>query len=151
MLTSILNLTHFMFLILGTVVDSKICHPTEFDFYLCSHAGIQVGFASLAICQLDGTAWLLIQVCFPFREQAGLLIIMFCGMRTSSLPTSCKLSRTTCATRNSLLYIGPILISICTDVLTGKLSIEFLCCFRYARCTRSVSIGKLPSASNIFF
>ncbi|GMY27304.1 protein argonaute 10 [Fagus crenata] len=25
----------------GTVVDSKICHPTEFDFYLCSHAGIQ--------------------------------------------------------------------------------------------------------------
>lgn len=26
----------------GTVVDSKICHPTEFDFYLCSHAGIQV-------------------------------------------------------------------------------------------------------------
>ena len=27
---------------LGTVVDTKICHPTEFDFYLCSHAGIQV-------------------------------------------------------------------------------------------------------------
>ncbi|GJM98059.1 hypothetical protein PR202_ga15034 [Eleusine coracana subsp. coracana] len=26
----------------GTVVDSKICHPTEFDFYLCSHAGIQL-------------------------------------------------------------------------------------------------------------
>ncbi|KAL6580019.1 Protein argonaute 10 [Orobanche minor] len=25
----------------GTVVDSKICHPTEFDFYLCRHAGIQ--------------------------------------------------------------------------------------------------------------
>ncbi|PUZ78411.1 hypothetical protein GQ55_1G450400 [Panicum hallii var. hallii] len=25
----------------GTVVDSKICHPTEFDFYLCSHAGIK--------------------------------------------------------------------------------------------------------------
>ncbi|CAN6439599.1 unnamed protein product [Victoria cruziana] len=25
----------------GTVVDSKICHPFEFDFYLCSHAGIQ--------------------------------------------------------------------------------------------------------------
>lgn len=25
----------------GTVVDSKICHPTEFDFYLCSHAEIQ--------------------------------------------------------------------------------------------------------------
>ncbi|GAB4824791.1 argonaute 5 [Ancistrocladus abbreviatus] len=26
----------------GTVVDTQICHPTEFDFYLCSHAGIQV-------------------------------------------------------------------------------------------------------------
>ncbi|XP_071713256.1 protein argonaute 1C-like [Rutidosis leptorrhynchoides] len=25
----------------GNVVDTKICHPTEFDFYLCSHAGIQ--------------------------------------------------------------------------------------------------------------
>ncbi|KAL3681567.1 hypothetical protein R1sor_024523 [Riccia sorocarpa] len=25
----------------GTVVDTKICHPTEFDFYLCSHSGIQ--------------------------------------------------------------------------------------------------------------
>ncbi|XP_075489913.1 protein argonaute MEL1 [Primulina tabacum] len=25
----------------GTVVDTHICHPHEFDFYLCSHAGIQ--------------------------------------------------------------------------------------------------------------
>ncbi|KAJ1288087.1 hypothetical protein BS78_02G062600 [Paspalum vaginatum] len=25
----------------GTVVDTNICHPIEFDFYLCSHAGIQ--------------------------------------------------------------------------------------------------------------
>nr|POE96118.1 protein argonaute 5 [Quercus suber] len=25
----------------GTVVDRQICHPTEFDFYLNSHAGIQ--------------------------------------------------------------------------------------------------------------
>lgn len=25
----------------GTVVDTKICHPSGFDFYLCSHAGIQ--------------------------------------------------------------------------------------------------------------
>lgn len=27
----------------GTTVDTKITHPSEFDFYLCSHAGIQVG------------------------------------------------------------------------------------------------------------
>ncbi|XP_022685381.1 protein argonaute 12 [Setaria italica] len=25
----------------GTVVDTTICHPSEFDFYLCSHSGIQ--------------------------------------------------------------------------------------------------------------
>ncbi|CAL5213279.1 unnamed protein product [Lathyrus oleraceus] len=25
----------------GTVVDTSICHPREFDFYLNSHAGIQ--------------------------------------------------------------------------------------------------------------
>ncbi|KAB2614892.1 protein argonaute 5-like [Pyrus ussuriensis x Pyrus communis] len=25
----------------GTVIDTQICHPTEFDFYLNSHAGIQ--------------------------------------------------------------------------------------------------------------
>ncbi|XP_022883562.1 protein argonaute 5-like isoform X2 [Olea europaea var. sylvestris] len=25
----------------GTVVDTMICHPSEFDFFLCSHAGIQ--------------------------------------------------------------------------------------------------------------
>ena len=31
----------------GTTVDVGICHPTEFDFYLCSHAGIQVRPTSL--------------------------------------------------------------------------------------------------------
>ena len=25
----------------GTVVDKQVCHPFEFDWYLCSHAGIQ--------------------------------------------------------------------------------------------------------------
>lgn len=30
----------------GTVVDTAICHPREFDFYLNSHAGIQVILAS---------------------------------------------------------------------------------------------------------
>ena len=33
---------HILFSNAGTVVDTKICHPTEFDFYLCSHAGIKV-------------------------------------------------------------------------------------------------------------
>jgi hypothetical protein len=44
--SSILNSSSKLFIsYLGTVVDSKICHPTEFDFYLCSHAGIQVSFS----------------------------------------------------------------------------------------------------------
>ena len=38
----------------GTVVDSKICHPTEFDFYLCSHAGIQVEIC-LLYCQITNS------------------------------------------------------------------------------------------------
>lgn len=30
----------------GTTVDVCITHPTEFDFYLCSHQGIQVNLPS---------------------------------------------------------------------------------------------------------
>jgi Piwi domain len=30
----------------GTTVDIGITHPTEFDFYLCSHQGIQVRTAN---------------------------------------------------------------------------------------------------------
>jgi hypothetical protein len=37
-----LSLFGFLSPFAGTVVDSKICHPTEFDFFLCSHAGIKV-------------------------------------------------------------------------------------------------------------
>ncbi|XP_060174066.1 protein argonaute 5 isoform X2 [Lycium barbarum] len=33
----------------GTVVDTKICHPTEFDFYLCSHAGIKCHLPTMHI------------------------------------------------------------------------------------------------------
>lgn len=28
----------------GTIVDTQITHPTELDFYLCSHASIQVSY-----------------------------------------------------------------------------------------------------------
>ena len=39
-------------------MDSGITHPTEFDFYLCSHAGIQVktsnrGFARQPCCMSE--------------------------------------------------------------------------------------------------
>jgi len=30
----------------GTTVDVGITHPTEFDFYLCSHQGIQVRYST---------------------------------------------------------------------------------------------------------
>lgn len=32
---------HPALLAAGTLIDRDICHPTEFDFYLNSHAGIQ--------------------------------------------------------------------------------------------------------------
>jgi eukaryotic translation initiation factor 2C len=31
----------------GTTVDNEITHPTEFDFFLFSHAGIQVTYIKL--------------------------------------------------------------------------------------------------------
>nr|XP_009684147.1 PREDICTED: protein argonaute-1-like [Struthio camelus australis] len=34
----------------GTTVDTNITHPFEFDFYLCSHAGIQVPCSKLMMC-----------------------------------------------------------------------------------------------------
>ena len=35
------SLTDAGVLTAGVLVDSDICHPTEFDFYLSSHAGVQ--------------------------------------------------------------------------------------------------------------
>ncbi|KAH7529464.1 hypothetical protein FEM48_Zijuj05G0186700 [Ziziphus jujuba var. spinosa] len=73
----------------GTVVDSKICHPTEFDFYLCSHAGIQANSS----------------FCFSFYwAPAGRLITMFYGMRTSSLLMGCSPSQTIFATLPPAYY-----------------------------------------------
>lgn len=43
----------------GTTVDVGITHPTEFDFYLCSHQGIQVKFLTVRIEMLP-TRWNLI-------------------------------------------------------------------------------------------
>ena len=38
---SLRSLKHAGVLTAGVLVDSGICHPTEFDFYLNSHAGVQ--------------------------------------------------------------------------------------------------------------
>ena len=46
----------------GTTVDTDITHPYEFDFYLCSHAGIQVPW-SHAPSALLSLALLLYLIC----------------------------------------------------------------------------------------
>ena len=56
----------------GTTVDTKITHPTEFDFYLCSHAGIQVRR------QAPLTAWDVLWLC---RQGSSLL----CGQESWAL------------------------------------------------------------------
>ncbi|KAL0324946.1 UNVERIFIED_CONTAM: protein argonaute 7 [Sesamum radiatum] len=57
----------------GTVVDTVITHPRDFDFYLCSH-------------------WV-------SREPAGQSIITSYGTKTSSLPMKCRSWYTIFATR----------------------------------------------------
>lgn len=49
----------------GTVVDSKICHPTEFDFYLCSHAGIQ---ANSSFC-FSFYWWFIVYICAKCKNK----------------------------------------------------------------------------------
>lgn len=56
---SIVNSMMTIPLVTGTVVDSQICHPTEFDFYLCSHAGIKVStncsfFITIPLTEIGG-------------------------------------------------------------------------------------------------
>lgn len=70
--SSILNLTIFISIVLCTVIDLRICHLLEFDFYICSHAGIQVGLPLFAI-YLNRFGRLLIQMSIPFREEAVML------------------------------------------------------------------------------
>lgn len=94
----------------GTTVDTKITHPSEFDFYLCSHAGIQVGAGFLNrrggnILPAQGdklvgrTGRSSPNAITPPREPAGPLITTCSGMTTTSLQMNCKSSPTSCATR----------------------------------------------------
>jgi eukaryotic translation initiation factor 2C len=94
----------------GTVVDSKICHPTEFDFYLCSHAGIQVDSSfSFSIHHLmDG------QVITDLK---------FSSIQGTSRPA-----------HYHVLWDENKFTADELQTLTNNL------CYTYARCTRSVSI-----------
>lgn len=69
----------------GTVVDTDITHPREFDFYLCSQEGIQVNFF-LVLTNTD-----------TFRVHRNLLIIMFYMMTVTGHQTHYRFLRTTCA------------------------------------------------------
>lgn len=43
-------------------MDTNITHPFEFDFYLCSHAGIQVPHCGAGCCEAAGFLRLLLQI-----------------------------------------------------------------------------------------
>lgn len=61
----------------GTTVDVCITHPTEFDFYLCSHQGIQVRFFKIIVLS-DG--------CYRFLKTINSRgLVRFCGI---SVPVS---------------------------------------------------------------
>jgi hypothetical protein len=49
----------------GTVVDTAICHPYEFDFFLCSHGGLQGKRFEL---RFDAPARWLCSRCMPVVE-----------------------------------------------------------------------------------
>jgi len=37
------------FLVAGTVIDNKICHPRNYDFYMCAHAGMIVSSRNILL------------------------------------------------------------------------------------------------------
>lgn len=49
----------------GTIVDVGITHPTQFDFYLCSHAGIQVSQVQGYDTMLEFTINQIFHIIFP--------------------------------------------------------------------------------------
>ena len=97
----------------GTVVDSKICHPTEFDFYLCSHAGIQVRHILLSPVEDKLTAlYIMMNIEWSWRilvnrVPADQHIIMSCGMRTTFQLITYNLLQTISAIRSwiTLLFV----------------------------------------------
>lgn len=95
----------------GTTVDVCITHPTEFDFYLCSHQGIQVN-----------SIW------FSIWEHASILFLylMWCVLNT--------FQGTSRPSHYHVLWDDNHFESDELQCLTYQL------CHTYVRCTRSVSI-----------
>jgi eukaryotic translation initiation factor 2C len=57
-----------MVLSAGTVVDNKVCHPRNFDFYMCSHAGMIVSITCLCIWPQSIVVVLSLLVCPEMRN-----------------------------------------------------------------------------------
>lgn len=88
------------------------------------------------------------------RAQAVLLTTMSCGMRTTSQLMHCRPLPTTSATRklghSYLLVVHLDLNSTMSQLLKAMILYNCLNCLcSYARCTRSVSIGKPLSERNM--
>lgn len=145
----------------GTVVDTSICHPSEFDFYLCSHAGIKVWLRHLS---LRHQVFWLCNICHSEckfissgNKQANTLscplwwepFLGWCSAVSHKQPllhvSLTRLPLTTAPTF-VLLYLFPnpnIFGAIWTRAL-------LFCKCRYARCTRAVSVGKSNNLTNLF-
>jgi len=85
----------------GTTVDVCITHPTEFDFYLCSHQGIQVIFINRLVywCKtmlLYQDAIFLMFLSHSSRAHRDRHIIMFYGMIITLRVTNYNVSPINC-------------------------------------------------------
>jgi hypothetical protein len=133
--------------LIGTVVDSKICHPRNFDFYMCAHAGMIVS-----------CLWFLNFLCGGLRlfcllyHASKLVIVDFCLLvpgyfKANSLSCSAWRDRFLCwryagACSFTLLcvcgkpwYIWPWQHGAC------YIHSDLLWSFRYQRSTTAISVG----------
>lgn len=104
----------------GTTVDVGITHPTEFDFYLCSHAGIQGGRSFRLSFRL---------FCKIFQRS-------FKGPSNNQIAKS-QLPPQTGTSRPSHYHVLWDDNKFTADELQ---CLTFQLCHTYVRCTRSVSI-----------
>lgn len=131
----------FKFTFSGTVVDTKICHPTEFDFYLCSHAGIQAKFHFMWLLHFfaSGSSFnfyfvIVVLTCFHYN-------IMYIYWSSNSHYMMQILLMTLQGTSRPAHY--HVLWDENKFTPDGIQSLTNNLCYTYARCTRSVSVGKL--------
>jgi hypothetical protein len=97
----------------GTVVDQKICHPTEFDFYLCSYAGIQVIFCQALVDILYPQHHKqILSVNISIREQVGPPITMSFMMRIILLLLRYNLDNNLCSVEARFTDISIFFVNI---------------------------------------